>query len=87
MKPIDTTHINELVAAQSKIRELEKALRLFIKYAPLSGDIALMIRASQPGGEEAHRRANKLIEFYEHINEAHEEGRAALLHSQGVANP
>ena len=55
---------------EATISTLARALELFVKYAPLSGDIALMIRATQPGGDEAHERADKLIEFYEHLNEA-----------------
>lgn len=60
------------------IRQLRGIVHLFCIYAPLSGDIALMIRASQPGGNEAHERANSLIAFYEHLNEAHDRGRKAL---------
>lgn len=73
-------------AAEAKVAEqaatigrLTGALNLFLKYAPLSGDMALMIRASQPGGEEAHRHANRLIEHFEHLNEAHDQAVAALL--------
>jgi hypothetical protein len=67
-----------IVRDAATIERLREAVGLFVKYAPFSGDIALMIRASQPGGAEAHERANKLIEFYEHLNEAHSKGAEAL---------
>ena len=60
--------------------ELVNALKLFLRYAPFSGDVALMIRASQSGGNEAHERANKLIEHYSHLDEAHDAANAALSH-------
>lgn len=68
----------KIAKLETTIERLTAAVQLFLKYAPLSGDMALMIRASQSGGNEAHERANKLIEHFEHLNEAHDKGRAAL---------
>lgn len=63
---------------QTTITNLAEALQLFNRYAPLSGDVALMVRACQSGGAEANERADKLIEFYEHLNEAHDKGREVI---------
>lgn len=74
-----------LKGQEATIARLTGPLQLFLKYAPLSGDMALMIRASQPGGDEAHNRANKLIEHFEHLNEAHDKGQAALSKQEPAA--
>ena len=70
--------IRELSAAEARVNVLEDALQLFLKYAPQSGDMAILIRASQGGGDEAHIRANEMIEHFDHLNEAHDKARAAL---------
>jgi hypothetical protein len=63
-------------AAERKM--LLDALRDFLKYSPLSGDMAMMIRACQGGGNEAADRADKLIEHYSHIDAVQEQARALL---------
>ena len=63
---------------ESKLSTAESALRLYAKYAPLSGDMALLIRASQSGGQEAADRADRLVEHYSHLDEAYDAARAIL---------
>jgi hypothetical protein len=61
-----------------RIARAETALRLFAKYSPLSGDMALLIRASQSGGQETADRADKLVEHYSHLDAAHDAASAVL---------
>jgi hypothetical protein len=65
-------------ALKARLEEALEALRLFQKYAPFSGDMALLIRANQSGGQEIADRANKLVEHYGHLDEAHDKARLVL---------
>jgi hypothetical protein len=65
-------------ALAARLEAAVEALRLFQKYAPLSGDMALMIRANQGGGQEIADRANKLVEHYGYLDEAHDKARLIL---------
>lgn len=71
--------ISNLAIRQARlIILLGEALTELLKYCPLSGDMALMIRACQGGGNEAFKRADTLVEFYSHLDGAQEMARVAL---------
>ena len=44
-----------------------KTLEKFLKYCPLCGDMALLIRANQNGGQEAAEIADALVEHYQNL--------------------
>jgi hypothetical protein len=67
-----------------RIAELEGALRLYAKYAPRSGAMALLIRASQAGGQEAAEYADAMILHYSRLDDANDLARAALAAPSGV---
>lgn len=59
-------------------QRLVDALKAMLEYCPLSGDMALMIRGIQGGGDEAQHRANVLIEHYSYLDAVQDEARAVL---------
>lgn len=61
-------------SAELQVTRLRAALEGLLKYSPLSGDMALMIRACQCGG----KRADSLIEHYRHLDEFQDAAREAL---------
>lgn len=60
-------------------RDLVNSLKQLLKYCPLSGDLALMVRCMQSGGEENNKRATTLVEHYQHLDEAQDAAREALI--------
>jgi len=61
-----------------RIRELEQVLEGLMKVCPLSGDMALMIRACQSGGTESAECADEMVAFYSGLDGAQDKARAAL---------
>jgi len=71
------------VAQRERVLRLQAALEELWKYSPHSGDMALMIRASQSGGMKAQAEADALVEFYSHLDQARDTARAALADEEG----
>jgi hypothetical protein len=68
----------ELLHSRERVIQLERALRDLLKYCPLSGDLAVMVRCMQGGGEDAQAIADRLVDHYSHLDEAQDAACAAL---------
>lgn len=73
-----TTLVDDCAKQAQEIVDLRDALRDLLKYSPLSGDMAVMIRAIQGGGEEAAQQADSLVDHYRNLDRVQDKARAAL---------
>jgi len=75
---VEEEYANKIVRAVNSHQALVDALQLFMQYAPLSGDMAVLIHGMQGGGEKAAKRADDLVDHYRNLDEARSKAEAAL---------